>query len=268
VLTTVELVRFYIPYIEEELFRGFGIKEEIGKIVSDEDIVNLIWVNSQKFDARTGNTFTRRTVKHRVDGGGNFEITLPHYPIKKLFFVRVYIGTSGLMWEFNPQNIIYSDLGENFSPDYISSRELYVNRLTGRIVVPVFWQYAQPDITAFIPTTSFGGVLTYLGYARRFVEGALNVEYYGIFGYDTRDEEEILRPPLDIQDCVAKMVAMDLAIIAASAVGGLSGWSLGERSESYAGGHKFGLLWERWEEEIKQTFQRYFRWDAFVDAHS
>lgn len=267
-LTTVEMVRFYIPYVEAELMKGFGIQEEIGKMVSDEEITSLIWVCSHKFDSRTGNTFTRRTVRHRVDGGDNFELTLPHYPIKELYFVKVYIGTSGLMWEFKPHNIIYSDKGENFSPDYTSSRELFVNRLTGRIVVPVFWQYAQPDLTAYIPWASYGGVLTYLGYARRFISGSLNIEYYGVFGYHVHDDEEILRPPLDIQNCVAKMVCLELATVAATAVGGLASWSMGERSESYAGGHKFGFLFDRWKEEIDLVCQRYFRWDAYVDTHS
>ncbi len=263
------MVRFYIPFIEQELLKGLlgGIPDEFGRLITDEEIESLIWVCSKRFDSRTGNTFTRQTVRSRFDGGDNFETTLPHYPVKELHFVKVYIGTSGLMWTFGPENIVYIDKDGNFPPDVIASRELFVNRLTGRIVVPVFWQFMQPDLSAYIPWATYGGVLAFLGYARRFISGALNIEYYGVFGYHVYDDEEILRPPLDIQNAVAKMVAIEIANIAASAVGGLSGWSMGERSESYAGGMKFKGIVEQWEKEIDQVVQKYFRWDSFVDVH-
>jgi len=126
------------------------------------------------------------------------------------------------------------------------------------MVVPIFWMFMAPQTTTFFPYSTFGGIVAYLGYAKRFVGGPFTLEAYGLFGYHVEDEEPLLRPPFDVQQAVAKMVAIELAKVASTAMGGLSGWSLGERSESYAGGAPFAWIIEQWQKDVDAVIQRHY----------
>lgn len=254
-LTTIEQVRFYITAIERE----FQLR--LNKELTDDEIAALIWQQSEVFDSRAYTTYTRRERRFRFDGSDQFEQSLPAYPVKRLYWLKVYIGTAGLMWEFQDKRkeIIYTDKDLILRPPELTMRsELYVDRISGRMVVPIFWMFLSPQTTTFFPYSTFGGVVSYLGYAKRFVGGPFTLEAYGLFGYHVDDEEPLLRPPFDVQRAVALMVAREIALVAGSAMGGLSSWSLGERSEGYAGGAPFAWLIERWEKEIEQTIMRHF----------
>lgn len=257
-LTTVDQVRFYITAIERE----FQVR--LNRELTDDDIISLIWMQSEVFDSRALTTYTRRERRFRFDGTDQFEQSLPAYPVKKLYWLKVYIGTAGLMWEFKDHEIIYTDKDLILRPPELSpSAELYIDRLSGRMVVPIFWMFIAPQTTTYFPYSTFGGVVSYLGYAKRFVGGPFTLEAYGLFGFHVEDEEPLLRPPLDVQQAVAKMVAIELAKVASTAMGGLSSWSLGERSEPYAGGAPFAWIVEQWQKDIDAVIQRHYNWSGY-----
>lgn len=259
-LTTIEMVRFYITAIERE----FQLR--LNREIADDEIAALIWMQSEIFDSRALTTYTRKERRFRFDGTDQFEQSLPAYPVKELYWLKVYIGTAGLMWEFhsNRNEIIYTDRDLIMrAPELTSRSELYIDRLSGRMVVPIFWMFIAPQTTTYFPYSTFGGVVSYLGYAKRFVGGPFTLEAYGLFGFDVNDEEVLLRPPLDVQQAVAKLVAIELAKVAATAMGGLSGWSMGERSESYAGGAPFAWIIEQWQKDVDLVIQRHYNMSGF-----
>jgi len=262
-LTTVDQVRFYISAIEVEF------RQRLQRLITDDEIKTLIWQQSEIFDSKAMTAYTRRERRFRFDGTDQFEQTLPAYPVKRLYWLRVYIGTAGLMWQFleDRGEIIYVDKDPlNRALELSAKGELYVDRLSGRMVVPIFWMFLAPQTTTYFPYSTFGGIVSYLGYARRFVGGPFTLEAYGLFGYDVYDPEPIMRPPLDVQQAVAKMVAIEIAKVVSTAMGGLSGWSLGERSESYAGGAPFAWIIEQWQKDIDAVIQRHFNLAGFTVA--
>jgi len=254
-LTTPELCRFYLAGIEREA------NVRLNMAITDEHLTALIWQQSEKFDSMAMTTYTRRERRFRFDGSDQFEQTLPAYPVKRLYWLRVFIGSAGLIWEFreDKREIIYIDHDVmNRIPELTTASELYVDRLTGRMVVPVFWMFMSPQTTTFFPYHTFGGIVAYLGYARRFVGGAFTLEAHGLFGFDVEDDEPLLRPPLDVQEAVAKLVAIEVAKVVGTWGGGLSSWSLGERSENYAGGAPFAWIIEKWERDVQEIVQRHY----------
>lgn len=260
-LTTVEQVRFYIAAIERE----FQLR--LNRELTDSEIVALIWQQSEVFDSKALTTYTRRERRFRFDGTDQFEQSLPAYPVKRLYWLKVYIGTAGLMWEFRDDRheIIYTDKDLIMRPPELTARsELYIDRVSGRMVVPIFWMFIAPQTTTYFPYSTFGGIVSYLGYAKRFVGGPFTLEAYGLFGYHVEDEEPIMRPPFDVQQAVAKMVAVELAKVASTAMGGLSGWSLGERSENYAGGAPFAWIIEQWQKDIDAVIARHYNMSGFT----
>lgn len=249
------MVRFYLTAIEREA------RVRLNMNITDEQLTALIWQQGEKFDSMAFTTYTRKERRFRFDGNDLFEISLPCYPVKYLHWLKVYIGSAGLIWEFHESRgeILYTDKDVvNRAPELTSAPELYVDRLGGRLVVPIFWMFMSPQTTTFFPYHTFGGIIAYLGYARRFVGGAITLEGYGVFGYDIRDNEPLLRPPLDVQEAVAKMVAMEIAKVVSSHMGGLTSWSLGNRTENYAGGAPFAWIIEQWEKDVNAVIERHF----------
>lgn len=254
-LTTPDLARFYLTAIEREA------KVRLNMNITDSQLTALIWQQSEKFDSMAMTAYTRKERRFRFDGNDLFELSLPCYPVKGLYWLKVFIGSAGLIWEFQESKgeILYVDKDVfNRAPELTSAPELYVDRLSGRMVVPIFWMFMSPQTTTFFPYHTFGGIIAYLGFARRFIGGAFTLEAYGMFGYDVRDNEPLLRPPLDVQEAVAKMVGIEIAKIVSGHMGGLTSWSLGARTENYAGGAPFAWLIEQWEKDVNAIIERHF----------
>lgn len=253
-LTTVEHVRYFLTYVE------------LDRALSDEEINWVIKRMSAHWEMLVRIPMARRTdVTGRVDGVDGWELRLPYRPIKKLEKVVVFVGTGWLSWEFNEDVIVYVDKDPHISLSISSVRQLFVNRLTGRMVVPIGWIIMSPDAT-MAPSFLAATPVHHLTLTKRFFSGPLNVAFKGTFGYDIEDEEPQLRPPLDVQEAVALLSAIDIATLASTIAGGLSSWHLGQRTENYAGGAKYAWAIEQWRKRVDEIANRYRSWIAKVDA--
>ena len=252
-LATVEHVRYFLRFVE------------LDRALTDEEIRWVLLRMTAHWEAMIRVPMGRRTnVKGRVDGVDGWELKLPYRPIKSLETVVVYVGTGWLSWRFEGDQIVFVDRDptlEGMSP----TRQLFVNRLTGRMVVPIGWILISPDAT-MSPALVAATPVHHLTITKRFFSGPLNVAFVGTFGYDLDDEEPIMHPPVDVQEAVALLAAIDIATLASTIAGGLSSWHLGQRTENYAGGAKYAWAIEQWRKRVEEIANRYFSWVQKVDV--
>jgi hypothetical protein len=82
----------------------------------------------------------------------------------------------------------------------------------------------------------------------------------------TKTRHWIMHPPVDVQEAVALLAAIDVATLASTIAGGLSSWHLGQRTENYAGGAKYAWAIEQWRKRVEEIANRYYSWVQKVDV--
>lgn len=253
-LTTPDHVRYFLRFVE------------LDRALSDEELQWIILRMTAHWETMIRVPMGRRTdVIGRVDGVDGWELRLPYRPVKRLEKVVVFVGTGWLSWEFDESVIVYVDKDPNLALSMSSVRQLFVNRLTGRMVVPIGWILISPDAT-MSPALISATPVHHLTLTKRFFSGPLNVAFKGTFGYDIDDEEPQLQPPIDVREAVALLSAIDVATLASTVAGGLSSWHLGQRTENYAGGAKYAWAIEQWRKRVDEIADRYRSWVAKVDV--
>lgn len=258
-LTTPNLVLHYLHYIPDAPLPADPSEREAY-------LKELILRKGKLFDSMAYTTYTREEVTGRVDGVDSYQIILPWAPIKRLHELCLFVGTGFLTFRFTEADVVYSDKEEIGSTLY---RRIIVSRPTGRVALPLGAFELGLEKMALMPLYVSPYAPVPYPFIRRFYEGTLNVRVKATVGYsleDPPDDPLKLHPPMDVQEAVALLCAIELAEIASAQWGGLSTWHLGERTENYAGGGRYAMLTERWRERVKQIVETHRRIVLKVDG--